>query len=319
MANGQRAGVRQTNDCLPDSLADPCWSTGTDCSGFVSRCWQLSGKRNTKDLFGVAHQISYDSVKMGDALDDTTAQDGRHVVVFFDRPGTGLIRVMESRTWTATPWENGCDTTTYSQQDFFIARGFIPMRYNNVYDPPANTNPEIEGHIHCQDPQIECQNCFKYGHQYTLEIDAYDPDGDSMYYEWFSYWGWFIVDAQYVSACTTAQNYVTYLVPSFGNQDRLDVFVRDDRGGWASIEEAVGIYAEGTRCRCGDANGDLNINGSDVVYLINYFFVPGSPAPNPMEKADANNDCVVNASDVVYLINYLFVANSPLPECCWIH
>jgi hypothetical protein len=63
----------------------------------------------------------------------------------------------------------------------------------------------------------------------------------------------------------------------------------------------------------GDANGDARVNASDVVYLINYLFVAGSPPPDPMAAGDVSCDGKINASDVVYLINYLFVAGSPPP------
>jgi hypothetical protein len=56
----------------------------------------------------------------------------------------------------------------------------------------------------------------------------------------------------------------------------------------------------------GDANGDGNINVSDVVYLINYLFI-GGPAPDPIARGDVNRDNFVNVTDVVYLINYLFI------------
>jgi hypothetical protein len=65
----------------------------------------------------------------------------------------------------------------------------------------------------------------------------------------------------------------------------------------------------------GDANGDGNINASDVVYLINYLFI-GGPTPQPLSAGDANGDCVVNSADVSYLINYLFVGGPPPHPGC---
>jgi len=62
----------------------------------------------------------------------------------------------------------------------------------------------------------------------------------------------------------------------------------------------------------GDANGDGFVNGSDVVYLINYLFI-GGPPPAPLPAGDANDDGFVNISDVVYLINYLFQGGPPPP------
>jgi hypothetical protein len=67
---------------------------------------------------------------------------------------------------------------------------------------------------------------------------------------------------------------------------------------------------------CGDVNGDGKVNVNDIVYLINYLFVPNSPPPPwPMKRADVNNDGKVDVNDVVYLINWLFVPGSPPPVC----
>jgi M6 family metalloprotease-like protein len=61
----------------------------------------------------------------------------------------------------------------------------------------------------------------------------------------------------------------------------------------------------------GDANSDGEIDITDVVFLINYLFVPGSPPPNILASGDVNCDGTINASDVVYLINYLFIGGPP--------
>jgi hypothetical protein len=60
----------------------------------------------------------------------------------------------------------------------------------------------------------------------------------------------------------------------------------------------------------GDANGDGEINVTDVVYLINYLFI-GGPEPLPWESGDVNCDGIINSSDAVYLINYLFISGPP--------
>ncbi len=55
----------------------------------------------------------------------------------------------------------------------------------------------------------------------------------------------------------------------------------------------------------GDANADGTVDGSDVVYLINYLFRFG-PEPVPLWVGDVNCDGDVNSGDIVYLISYLF-------------
>jgi serine protease AprX len=63
----------------------------------------------------------------------------------------------------------------------------------------------------------------------------------------------------------------------------------------------------------GDCNGDGAIDVADVMYLINYLFIDGSP-PDPLWVGDCNCDEVVDTADVIYLINYLFLEGSP-PGC----
>jgi len=53
----------------------------------------------------------------------------------------------------------------------------------------------------------------------------------------------------------------------------------------------------------GDANGDGQVIGSDVTYLVNYFR-DINPVPDPYLAGDANGDCLVTGPDVTYLVNY---------------
>jgi len=80
---------------------------------------------------------------------------------------------------------------------------------------------------------------------------------------------------------------------------------------YTDVEYAVHISPWDYR---GDVNGDGKVNVNDVVYLINYLFVAGSPPPVPTKwEGDVNCDGKVDVTDVVYLINYLFVVGSPAP------
>jgi len=70
-------------------------------------------------------------------------------------------------------------------------------------------------------------------------------------------------------------------------------------------------------CQCGDANGDVSVDISDVVFLIAYIF-SGGAAPGACIYAkgqgDANGDGSVDISDCVYLIAYIFSGGQP-PHC----
>jgi len=73
-----------------------------------------------------------------------------------------------------------------------------------------------------------------------------------------------------------------------------------------SIEIAAGYI-------CGDADGNGIVEISDAVFLVTFVFVPGSPAPDPLEAGDVDCNEIIEVSDAVYLINYIFVPGSPEP------
>lgn len=60
----------------------------------------------------------------------------------------------------------------------------------------------------------------------------------------------------------------------------------------------------------GDANTDLMVLGSDVIYLVGYF-KGNIPAPDPLLAGDANGDCQLIGSDITRLISY-FKGYNPL-------
>jgi hypothetical protein len=73
-------------------------------------------------------------------------------------------------------------------------------------------------------------------------------------------------------------------------------------------------------CQPGDANGDLQINVGDAVYLISYVFKGGPPpVPYAVCSGDANGDCQCNVGDAVYIISYVFKGGPPPVDCeTWI-
>jgi len=66
---------------------------------------------------------------------------------------------------------------------------------------------------------------------------------------------------------------------------------------------------------CADADGSLDVNISDALFLIGYTFGDGS-TPSPLLSGDANCDSSLDISDVVYLIAYIFLNGpAPCPTC----
>jgi hypothetical protein len=123
-----------------------------------------------------------------------------------------------------------------------------------------------------------------------------DPDDDVHAITYLEYPHWCSVQNDSVTGTAPDTVFVealTVVAQDYCNADTLSFLVR--------------TYSRG------DANGDGNIDIADVMHLINYLFIQGSP-PNPMTAGDANCDQVVDVADVMYLINYLFIEGSP-PGC----
>jgi len=64
---------------------------------------------------------------------------------------------------------------------------------------------------------------------------------------------------------------------------------------------------------CGDCNEDGVTDIADVIWLVNYLFIGGSPPP-PC-TGNVTCDCMIDVADLVHLINYLFISGPP-PCCC---
>jgi hypothetical protein len=141
---------------------------------------------------------------------------------------------------------------------------------------------------------------------------SFDPEGDSLWYSlYISQSPSFHPESTIIHANLLQAHYSDSL--QLGTY-YWKVKASDKWGAPRWSNQTWSFYVKGFIC--GDVNEDGKVNASDVVYLINYLFVAGSPAPPlPLSRADVNGDGKVNASDVVYLTNYLFVAGSPAPDC----
>ncbi len=70
-------------------------AVGVDCSGLVSRCWRLNGKRSTRSLPKICVPLeSYDQLQPGDALNVVN----RHVMLFveFENSDKSQLKVIEA-------------------------------------------------------------------------------------------------------------------------------------------------------------------------------------------------------------------------------
>lgn len=78
-----------------------------------------------------------------------------------------------------------------------------------------------------------------------------------------------------------------------------------------------------TDCCVGNT-GDINYDGgavadiSDLLYLVDFMFTPGSPDLVCMAEGDVNGDgsSVPDISDLLFLVDFMFYPGSPEPSPC---
>jgi hypothetical protein len=107
------------------------YAVGVDCSGFVSRCWQLSYHSSTSDMPSITTQYStWSDLKPGDAI----LKQG-HVRLFVDKAPNGAMRVVESsaRDWAVSYW-------TYSPSDL---SAYVPCYYNGMENNYSFNVPKL--------------------------------------------------------------------------------------------------------------------------------------------------------------------------------
>jgi hypothetical protein len=102
---------RQAGD-IDTTYAVSC-SRGVDCSGFVSRVWQLPQKYSTRDLPNVSRAASTGSLAYGDVYNSP----GVHVILYESASANGF---------------NGAESTVDNSFDR-VVRGFVPMSRVNGY------------------------------------------------------------------------------------------------------------------------------------------------------------------------------------------
>ncbi len=110
------------------------YSVGVDCSGFVSRCWQMTSQYSTSMMPSITTEYaSWDSLKPGDAIHKIG-----HVRLFIERSANGGFRVVESagRNWDVSYW-------TFAPSDLqgvYTPRSYNSMEKNYSFQRPTLTS-----------------------------------------------------------------------------------------------------------------------------------------------------------------------------------
>ena len=107
---------------------------GIDCSGFVSRCWNISTKYSTTTLPSICVAItSWSDLKPGDAIN----LSGKHVRLFdcFDPSDSDSVWVYEATY----------PRVQYVKQSISGMKnaGYVPLRYNSIIDATTNNTLSI--------------------------------------------------------------------------------------------------------------------------------------------------------------------------------
>ncbi|MFH2030089.1 MAG: T9SS type A sorting domain-containing protein [Bacteroidota bacterium] len=107
------------------------YAVGVDCSGFVSRCWQMSYHASTAYMPNITTLYSsWSDLKPGDAVHKVG-----HVRLFIEHNNDGSLKIVESsgRDWGVSYW-------TYAPSDL---TDYAPRYYNNMVDDFTDNRPSI--------------------------------------------------------------------------------------------------------------------------------------------------------------------------------
>jgi hypothetical protein len=106
---------------------------GVDCSGFVSRCWQLDKRRSTYDIGRICRRLrSFDDLRPGDAVD----KPYDHIILFI---GWADAQHGQMRVFEAGDAQKNNNPENYERvhedvydRDWLTEKGFVPLRYNEI-------------------------------------------------------------------------------------------------------------------------------------------------------------------------------------------
>jgi cell wall-associated NlpC family hydrolase len=126
LANGLYAG-----DISTASVSN--YAVSVDCSGYVSRCWQLSSHYSTSMMPDISTQLaSWDQLKPGDAI----LYASSHVRLFIGKSINGYLRVAESsaRDWGVSYW-------SYTPAQ--LTGVYVPVSLNQMESQYSTQQPEL--------------------------------------------------------------------------------------------------------------------------------------------------------------------------------
>ena len=165
LANGRYAG-----DINTDGVSS--YAYGVDCSGYVSRCWQLTYHASTAYMPGITTQYaSWDNLKPGDAIHKVG-----HVRLFLKRNVNGSFKIIEAsaRNWDVSYWSySASDLTTYTPRYY----NSMEVNYNSqtpiLLSTVAKNQTQIKLDWNCDSTNILGYRIYgsSDGNSWTLLLD----------------------------------------------------------------------------------------------------------------------------------------------------
>ena len=119
---GLCAGSYSGNNC---GATDAYWATGTDCSGLVSRCWELGSRQTTGSLQNFSHQIPVENLRRGDIM----LKQGSHVRMFVE-----WYDWHQEDMWVIEATPRRAIKELYNLKEDFP--GYLAYEYNYISAPP---------------------------------------------------------------------------------------------------------------------------------------------------------------------------------------
>ncbi len=119
------------------------YAVGVDCSGFVSRCWQLTYHSSTSDMPNITTKYStWSDLKPGDGI----LKQG-HVRLFVDKAPNGAMRVVESsaRDWAVSYW-------TYLPSDL---TAYVPCYYKGAESNYSFNVPKLLSALNLPEKKVK--------------------------------------------------------------------------------------------------------------------------------------------------------------------
>ena len=234
----------QAGDAPDPGNIESC-SKGVDCSGFVSRVWQLPSKHWTGSIPNVSSVLaSVNDLRPGDVMNDPD----EHVMLFDSFAANG-IRVYESTS------SQNFDRVVYNFRPWDFLTGYTPRRYNNVCQDAVPAAPTSLAASVVSSTQINL----------SWNAPAGEKDGYKVYY----------ANGAYISSTTGTSLPVMGLAPCTD----YSFYVKAYKGSLESAASNTASARSGRLAQTGEISGRAkDVAGNPVAVAAVSASTGGAPA-----------------------------------------